>query len=223
MHRVLAPRTLRCLLLASSLLAIPAEAADPQPYTVTLAPTGRRRWTPPCATAPACSRCATPRPSAPSRSSPGPARTTDRLEAALGSFGYYDGRATIRIAGRDLDDPGLPAALDAAPGPVAVTVAIARGPEYTLRRVSLDSASTVPPEARAALKLSAGQPALAADVLAAQGRMLDALRAPATPWPAWTRPSPPWSRPSTRWTSATRSRPGRAWTWARSASKGWTA
>ena len=53
-------------------------------------------------------------------------------------------------------------------------VGITPGPVFRLRRVTLDGA--VPPEGRAALQLESGAPAIAADVLAAQGRVLDALR-----------------------------------------------
>ena len=96
-----------------------------------------------------------------------------RLEAALSSFGYYAARVGIRIAGRSLDDPGLPAALEAATGPVAVAVSIAPGPVFHLRRVDLTGAPV--PEAQAALHLAPGDPAIAADVVAAQERMLAAL------------------------------------------------
>jgi translocation and assembly module TamA len=97
-----------------------------------------------------------------------------RLETALNSYGYYAGKVTIRVAGRSLDDPGLPAALDAATGSVPVAITITTGPVFHLRRVEL----TGEPDrvAQDALKLRPGDPAVAADVLAAQSRMLDALR-----------------------------------------------
>ena len=178
MHRVLQRRTLRCLLLSSTLAALPADAADPLRYSVVLAPTGEA---PLDAALRDTASLVTLRESAPV----GPfalvtrARADkERLEAALGSFGYYDGKAAIRIAGRELDDPGLPALLEAAAGPVEVTVSITRGPEFTLRRITLDGRSDPASlaEARAALQLRPGQPALAREVLAAQARMLEALR-----------------------------------------------
>ncbi len=98
-----------------------------------------------------------------------------RLKQVLDSFGHYDGRVSIAIAGRALDDPGLPDALDKAGDPVVVTVRLEPGPVFSLRQVKL--AGDVPDEARAALQLRAGDPAIAADVLAAQGRMLAALQA----------------------------------------------
>ncbi|MGI4952877.1 MAG: autotransporter assembly complex protein TamA [Janthinobacterium lividum] len=178
MHRTILPCTLRCLLLISCLAMRPALAADPVGYTVTLAPTGEA---PLDAALRDTASLVTLRERAPVGSFALITRARAdkaRLEAALGSFGYYDGKATIQIAGHDLDDPALPALLDAATAPVAVGIAIARGPEYRLGRITLDGPSDPAglAEARAALKLEPGQPALARDVLAAQGRMLEALR-----------------------------------------------
>ena len=97
-----------------------------------------------------------------------------RLETALNSYGYYGAKVAIDIAGRPIDDPNLANALDSATGEVPVTIRIDKGPLYHLRRVDLDGQPT--PAAREALKLKPGDPAIAANVLAAQGRMLQALR-----------------------------------------------
>ncbi len=97
-----------------------------------------------------------------------------RLETALNSYGYYGAKVSVTIAGHPLDDPGLPAALDATAAEVPVAITIDRGPVYRLRRVML--AGRPVPEATNALKLKPGDPAVAADVLAAQGRMLEAMR-----------------------------------------------
>lgn len=97
-----------------------------------------------------------------------------RLETALNSYGYYGAKIAIDIAGRPLDDAALPTALDAATAEVPVTIHIDKGPLYHLRRVALTGSST--PEASEALTLKPGDPAVAANVLAAQGRILDALR-----------------------------------------------
>ena len=48
------------------------------------------------------------------------------------------------------------------------------GPQFHLGQVEIQGA--VPPDARAKLGLAPGQPAMAADVLAAQGRLLTAIR-----------------------------------------------
>ena len=174
-------RLLSVSLLAVSLLLSMAprtRAADPQPYTVTIAATGEA---PLDAALHDTATLFTLRDTAPA----GPFALVSRasadqvrLDAALGSFGYYAGHATIRIAGRDIDDPTLPAALDAATGPVAIAIAIDRGPPFILRRVTLDG--PLDPAARttaqAALDLSIGTRARAADIVAAQSRLLEALR-----------------------------------------------
>jgi translocation and assembly module TamA len=149
-------------------------AADPQPYAVTLEPTNQG---PLDQALQASSNLIGLREKAPVGPFALVFRARDdqaRLETALNSYGYYGGKVTIRIAGRTLDDPGLPAALDAATGEVPVTIGVATGPLFHLRRVALEGAPT--PAARDALKLKPGDPAVAAEVLAAQGRMLEALR-----------------------------------------------
>jgi len=162
-------------LAAAALLAAPsARGADPQPYTVTLATTGEA---PLDQALHDSSNLISLQKDAPVGPFALVTRARDdqgRLQTALNSYGRYAARITATIAGRSLDDPGLPAALEAATGPVVVDVAIAPGPVFHLRRVELDG--SVPPEGRAALRLESGAPAIAADVLAAGGRVLDALR-----------------------------------------------
>lgn len=162
---------------AVALLAPPAQAADPQPYTVAIAPTGDAALD---AALTGSSNLVSLR-----EAPVGPfalvARARDdkaRIEAALGSFGYYAPAVTIRIAGQPLDDPTLPDTLDRARAPVPVAIAVTSGPEFKLRRVELvgttDQAALA--EARAVLDIHPGDPARAAPVVAAQARMLDALR-----------------------------------------------
>ena len=151
-----------------------ALAADPQPYTVTLATTGEAALDTALRDS---SNLESLRGSAPVGPFALVARAQDdrgRLMTALNSYGHYDARVDIRIAGRALDDPALPAALEAAVGPVPVAVGIVPGPVFTLRRVMLDG--SVPNGVRDALRVKPGDPALAAEVLAGQGRVLDALR-----------------------------------------------
>ena len=149
-------------------------AADPQPYSVDLPNTGQ-------ADLDAALRASSVLLSLRERAPVGPfaliSRARDdrgRLAAALDSFGYYGSTISVDIAGRPLDDPALPNALDAATAEVPVKIRIDKGPLYHLRRVAL----TGQPDAVAehALKLKSGDPAIAADVVAAQGRILDALR-----------------------------------------------
>lgn len=149
-------------------------AADPQPYTVDLPTTNE----PALDTAlKASSVLLTLRENAPVGPFALITRAREdrgRLETALNSFGYYGSKISIDIAGRPIDDPTLPTVLDAAKGDVAVAIHIDKGPLYHLRRVELTGH---PNEvAQQALKLKSGDPAVAADVLAAQGRMFEALR-----------------------------------------------
>ena len=177
------PRTgpfLRALSGLAVLAGLPhgALAADPQPYTVTLPATGE---TPLDAALHDSSSLIALQSKAPAGPFALVLRARDdeaRLKAALGSFGHYDGTATARILGRGLDDPGLPGALDAAAGPVAGVFTSTPGPTYPLRTLSLSGptdAATMA-QVRAAMGLHPGEPAHAADVLAAGGRMLSALR-----------------------------------------------
>ena len=160
---------------AAVLLIMPgAWGADPQPYAVQLQATGTAALDQALRDS---SNLLTLRESGPVGPFALVTRARDdagRLMTALNSYGHYGAKVSIGIAGRSLDDPALPALLEAATGPVQVDVAIQPGPVFRLRRVALEG--SVPPEGRAALKLEPGAPAIAADVLAAQGRVLDALR-----------------------------------------------
>ena len=158
------------------LVGASVRAAAPQPYLVTLAPTG---IAPLDAALAASSTLITLRTAAPVGPFALTLRARDdeaRFRAALESFGYYDGTAEIRIAGHPLDDPNLPAILGAAPAspPVKIAVRFTLGPLFHLGQVAIHG--TLPEQARAALHLAPGQPALAADVLAARTRLLAALQ-----------------------------------------------
>jgi len=152
-----------------------SHAADPQPYAVTIKPTGEAGLD---RAANDSSTLVGLREKAPV----GPFGLVERARgdvarftAALGSFGHYDGQVAVTIAGRALDDPGLADLLDATPATttVPVEVMLSPGPVFHLRAIGLTG--DVAPEARAALRLEPGQPALASAVLAARGRMLQAL------------------------------------------------
>jgi translocation and assembly module TamA len=99
-----------------------------------------------------------------------------RLNTVVNSFGYYRSVVTITIEGRALDDPDLPPFLDQVPQGMSVNVQVAveEGPLYRLRTVTLNG--TFPPVAQAALRLSSGAPAIAANIAAARERMLTALQ-----------------------------------------------
>ncbi len=156
-----------------------AHAADPQPYTVEIAPTGD-------AALDGAIRDSATLVTLRERAPVGPfalvarARSdAGRVIAALNSYGYYLGSAQFAVAldgqDRDLDDPALPTALDAARGSVVVKVTPVKGDLFHLGRVTLTG--DVPPDGVAALALSSGAPAVAADVLAARPRLQSALLA----------------------------------------------
>ena len=151
-----------------------AGAADPQPYTVAIAPSGNAALDQALKDS---SNLVSLRENAPVGPFALVTRARDdqsRLVTALNSYGNYAAQVTIQVAGRSLDDPALPTVLEAASAPVPVTVGIEAGPVFHLRRVTLQG--QVPELARAALGVAPGAPALAAEVLAGQGRVLDALR-----------------------------------------------
>ncbi len=167
----------RCALFAAVLALLhgaAAVAADPQPYTVEIAPSGDKSLDQALHDS---SNLVSLRENAPVGPFALVTRARDdqgRLESALNSYGHYAAHVGIQIAGRSPDDPALPAVLAAATAPVPINVAITPGPVFHLRWVTLEG--QVPQAARDALGVAPGAPAVASEVLAGQGRMLDALR-----------------------------------------------
>jgi translocation and assembly module TamA len=169
---------LKFLFAATVLLVAPVvQAADPQPYTVQFAGTDNGALN---AALHASSQLESLRTSAPV----GPFALVDRaqqdigrLQTALDSFGYYRGHASITIDAQALDDPNLPIALAglAKDRSAKVNIRITLGPLFHLRKVELKGDS-VNAAARAAFGLDSGAPAVAADVLAARERLLNALQ-----------------------------------------------
>ena len=167
---------LAALVLVAATLVSPefSLAADPQPYAVDLPSTGEPGLD---AALRASSVLISLRENAPVGPFALITRAREdrgRFEAALNSFGYYASKISVDIAGRAIDDAALPTALDAATAEVPVTIHIDKGPLFRLRRVGLTGKPD--PVAEQALKLKPGDPAVATDVLAAQGRILEALR-----------------------------------------------
>jgi translocation and assembly module TamA len=153
----------------------PAWAADPQPYKVDMASTGDSTLN---STLKATSELETLRKSAPV----GPfgligrARgDLERLKTVLESFGYYQSYVEIRIDGLPLDDPGVGEELTSRSkdNDAEVKITFSTGPLYHLRKIEIDG--KVPSEAEKSLQLETGAPAIAADVLAAGDRLLNAL------------------------------------------------
>ena len=156
-------------------------AADPQPYTVVLKPTDDSALD---AALQGSSTLISLRESAPVAGFALTERArqdAERFETALRSFGYYKATVATAIGGHKLDDPGLPTIIDDAPAnpPLEVAVSFDLGPRFKLGAVTIST--KVPPDIPGHLELKPGQPAMAAEVLAAQGRLLDALRADGYP------------------------------------------
>lgn len=151
-----------------------SRAANPQPYTVAIAPTDNDALNKALT---AASSLVSLRESAPVGPFPLVARAQgdiERLQRVLNGLGYYAAQVDVRVAGRPLDDPNLAAFLDDASGSVPVTIAVTTGPLFHLRHITLTG--DAPPGLQAELGLEPGAPAVAGDVLAAGARVLTALR-----------------------------------------------
>ena len=169
-----------CAILLAARFCAPARAADPQPYTVTLAPTGNAALD--AALRGSSGLVALQKTQAVSPFAlAGRARADEpRLRTALESFGYYAGEIAISVAARPAADPSLPDLLAALPkgSRAAIRITVQTGPMFRLGAVSL----TLPPgetltgAEQAAFGLRSGAPAVASDVLAARARLLTALQ-----------------------------------------------
>jgi len=163
-----------CAILARQ-AATPAYAADPQSYKVDMASTGNGDIN---ATLKSTSDLLTLRTSAPVGPFAliGRARgDLDRLKTVLESYGYYQSYVGITIDDLPLDDPTLGEELTArAKGDDArVKVTFSIGPLYRLRKIDIDG--EIPATVKDVLSLKTGDPAVAADVLAAGERLQTAL------------------------------------------------
>jgi translocation and assembly module TamA len=167
---------LKALTLITALLIAPAvRAADPQPYTVRIESTGLGALDDALKASSQLESLRTSAPAGPFALIGRAGADYERLRTVLESFGYYESRLSITIADRALDDSGLPGALEALPAGshVPVQIKVETGPLYHLGRISIDG--EVSAKARAAFALESGAPAVAANVLAAGQRLLDAL------------------------------------------------
>lgn len=156
-------------------------AADPQPYTIKLKPTGDGALDAALSGSSTLISLQKSAPVAGFALTERAGQDTQRFETALHSFGYYKATVTTTIGGHKLDDPGLPAIIDAAPAnpPLEVAVSFDLGPRFKLGKVTISTA--VPPDIPPHLNLEPGQPAMAAQILTAQTRLLEALRADGYP------------------------------------------
>jgi translocation and assembly module TamA len=151
-------------------------AADPQPYKVDLAATENGAMDD---TLKATSELVSLRSGAPVSPFGLIARArgeVDRLKTVLESYGYYQSKVDITIDGMALNSATLADSLAALPKGTDAKVAVKfeLGPLYHLGKVTLDG--TIPDAAQGVFKLQSGAPAVAADVLAAGGRLLSALQ-----------------------------------------------
>ena len=164
------------LVVGLALISEGASAADPQPYAVTLGATGDSALDETLSSASVLEALRDRAPVPPFGLIERARGDIERLTTVLNSFGYYSGKVTITVAGHALDDAALLPLLDEAPAgkPVDVSIAIDKGQLYRLRKIEI--VGTLPPEARAALRLMPGDPAIATDIAAAQIRVLTALR-----------------------------------------------
>src|SRR5438477_10866759 len=116
-----------------------SHAADPQSYTVTIAPTGNEALDTALKDSSQLESLRGTAPVGPFALVGRAQQDIDRLQTVLRGFGYYQGSVTITIGGRPLDDPGLAAAIEELPketeAPVAVAVEI--GPLYRLGKVAI--------------------------------------------------------------------------------------
>jgi len=156
--------------------AVRLHAADPQPYVMTLRPTGDDGLD---SALHDSSNLLSLQDTAPAGGFALVQRARDDLDrftTVLHSFGFYKARVSLTIGGHPLDDPALLDAIDAAPAQpgLAVVALFDLGPPFRLGQVAIEG--PVPPAAAAALNLTSGQPARAGDVLAAGDRLLEALR-----------------------------------------------
>jgi translocation and assembly module TamA len=161
---------------ALSLVAWCCKAADPQPYTVSIGKTGNAALDRALHDASTLVSLEKVAPVGPFALIERARNDHGRFVGVLHSFGYYKGSVDVTIAGHGLPDPNLPGLLQRAPAkpPVEVEVEAKLGPLFHIRKVEV--VGVVPTQARAQLGLEPGAPARAEVVLAAQARLLEALR-----------------------------------------------
>src|SRR5215831_19088046 len=157
------------LIAAVVLLAVRlAHAGDPQSYAVTIAATDQRDLDAALKAASQLDSLQPAGPIAPFALIGRAQNDVERLETVLQGFGYYQGKITITIDGRPLDDPGLSEAIESLPADKSASVAVVAelGPLYHLRKIAIEG--ELPETAFARLGLKSGDPAVAANVLEAQ-------------------------------------------------------
>jgi translocation and assembly module TamA len=163
-------------MLAALLAAPRSDAGDPQPYTVSLPHTGDAALDAALAASSQLESLRKATPVSPSALLGRAQADVRRLQTVLESFGFYQGKVGITIEGRPVTDPTLPEVLAALPSGTnaSTSIGVLLGPLHRLRDIKIEGA--LPDSARSALGLSPSQPAIAANVLAAGGRLRTQLR-----------------------------------------------
>ncbi len=164
------------LFLAITVLAIPiSHAANPQSYTVTITSIGKGRLETALKDSSQLESLLPSGPITPFALIGRAQQDIGRLETVLQGLGYYQGKITITVDARALDDPDLPAAMEALPKETssAVNIAVVPGPLYHLRQVKVEG--DIFEDANVKLDVTSGDPAIAANVIAAQEHLLTAL------------------------------------------------
>jgi translocation and assembly module TamA len=153
-----------------------ARAADPLAYTVAIKPTGQGALDETIRQSSSLIALRDKSPVGPFALIARARADVTRFQAALQSQDYYKAQVKITVLGRDLEDPGLLAMLEAlaAKQKVPVVVAITTGPMFHLGKIEI--VGYVTQAERDALGLKSGQNAEAAEVLAGQGKLLKALK-----------------------------------------------
>lgn len=165
------------VLFCASVFSPGSHAADPQPYDVTLQPTGNGALDGALRDSANLISLQKSAPAGGFALVERARQDVQRFQTALHSYGYYKATVRVTIAGKPLDDPELVdtiAAMPAAP-PAKVAVDFDLGPQFTFGSIQVQG--SVPKGAADGLGLEAGTPAMAAEVVTAQGRLLDAVRA----------------------------------------------
>lgn len=168
---------------------IGAHAADPQPYEVTVRPSGDNALDDAIKTSAALISLREKAPVGGFALARRAEADADRFRDALSAFGYYNGSIAITIGGLAPGDPALPAVIEAAPAkpPIPVIIIATTGPRFHLGRIDIEGAH--PSAVDAAIRLKPGQDALAAEVVAARDRLLAAIREAGYPMAAVTLPA----------------------------------
>lgn len=165
------------LFLAWVLLGLPALAADPQPYQVSLEDTGDGDLDDALKAASLLSTLQDKAPVSPFSLKIRARQDIGRLGDVLQGFGYYQAAIAISIDDRPLEDPDLVEVLNARSGndPVKVKITIDKGPLFHLGRIDMEGEVTA--QEKAKLKLKPGDPAVASKVLDAAAKFAAALQA----------------------------------------------